>query len=204
MTAIPSKYYLRINTLKAERDAIIRSMIANGLNAEAHMHLSDAAFLHPPGIYGRNRWRYCGSEQVRSGSCSTRRTSLRSRSKTMPWTATGHEGNCGRRERKSCRVRGLPPERDEHPDVPTRGRSGDQDQQNGLAEHYGNPVVFEWTDPPPVATRYFDEPHSGSETGGDYCRPQLRARRQDEPYQPSNSESGSGYRIRPQHRKNRE
>ena len=47
MTAIPSKYYLRINTLKAERDAIIRSMIANGLNAEAHMHLSDAAFLHP-------------------------------------------------------------------------------------------------------------------------------------------------------------
>ncbi len=47
MTAIPSKYYLRINTLKAERDTIIRSMIANGLNAEAHMHLDDAAFLHP-------------------------------------------------------------------------------------------------------------------------------------------------------------
>ena len=47
MTAIPSKYYLRINTLKAERDMIIRSMIANGLNAEAHMHLNDAAFLHP-------------------------------------------------------------------------------------------------------------------------------------------------------------
>src|SRR5207245_3180514 len=47
MTAIPSKYYLRINTLKAERDTIIRSMIANGLNAEAHMHLNDAAFLHP-------------------------------------------------------------------------------------------------------------------------------------------------------------
>src|SRR3989449_6500162 len=47
MTAIPSKYYLRINTLKAERDTIIRSMIANGLNAEAHMHLNDAAFLCP-------------------------------------------------------------------------------------------------------------------------------------------------------------
>ena len=47
MTAIPSKYYLRINALKAERDAIIRSMIANGLNAEAHVHLDDAASLHP-------------------------------------------------------------------------------------------------------------------------------------------------------------
>src|SRR5947209_3752191 len=47
MTAIPSKYYLRINTLKAERDAIIRSMIANGLNGEAHVYLDDAAFLHP-------------------------------------------------------------------------------------------------------------------------------------------------------------
>jgi len=47
MTEIPSKYYLRINTLKAERDAIIRSMIANGLNGEAHVHLDDAAFLHP-------------------------------------------------------------------------------------------------------------------------------------------------------------
>src|SRR2546427_7863152 len=47
MTAIPSKYYFRVNTLKAERGAIIRSMIANGLSAEAHMHLDDAAFLHP-------------------------------------------------------------------------------------------------------------------------------------------------------------
>src|SRR5437879_9827131 len=47
MTAIPSKYYLRVNALKSERDSIIRSMIANGLNAEAHMHLNDAAFLHP-------------------------------------------------------------------------------------------------------------------------------------------------------------
>src|SRR5439155_24096756 len=45
MTAIPSKYYLRINTLKAERDAIIRSMIANDLNAEAYVHLDDAASL---------------------------------------------------------------------------------------------------------------------------------------------------------------
>ena len=47
MTAIPSKYYFRVNTLKAERGAIIRSMIANGLSAEAHVHLDDAAFLHP-------------------------------------------------------------------------------------------------------------------------------------------------------------
>src|SRR5437879_1627388 len=46
MTEIPSKYYLRINTLKAERDAIIRSMIANGLNGEAHVYLDDAALLH--------------------------------------------------------------------------------------------------------------------------------------------------------------
>jgi len=46
MTAMPSKYYLRINTLKAERDTIIRSMIASGLQAEAHMQLKDAAFLH--------------------------------------------------------------------------------------------------------------------------------------------------------------
>jgi 16S rRNA (cytosine967-C5)-methyltransferase len=47
MTALPSKYYLRINTLKAERDTIIRSMIASGLEAEAHTQLEDAAFLHP-------------------------------------------------------------------------------------------------------------------------------------------------------------
>jgi 16S rRNA (cytosine967-C5)-methyltransferase len=47
MTAMPSKYYLRINTLKAERDTIIRSMIASGLHAEAHTQLEDAAFLHP-------------------------------------------------------------------------------------------------------------------------------------------------------------
>ena len=47
MIAMPSKYYLRINTLKAERDTIIRSMTASGLNAEAHMELADAAFLRP-------------------------------------------------------------------------------------------------------------------------------------------------------------
>ena len=47
MTAMPSKYYLRINTLKAERDTVIRSMIASGLRAEAHMQLEDAAFLRP-------------------------------------------------------------------------------------------------------------------------------------------------------------
>jgi 16S rRNA (cytosine967-C5)-methyltransferase len=47
MTAFPSKYYLRINTLKAERDTIIRSMIASDLRAEAHTQLEDAVFLHP-------------------------------------------------------------------------------------------------------------------------------------------------------------
>jgi len=47
MTTMPSKYYLRTNTLKAERDTIIRSMIAIGLRAEAHMQLKDAAFLRP-------------------------------------------------------------------------------------------------------------------------------------------------------------
>jgi 16S rRNA C967 or C1407 C5-methylase (RsmB/RsmF family) len=47
MTALPSKYYLRINTLKAERDTSIRSMIASDLRAEAHPQLEDAAFLHP-------------------------------------------------------------------------------------------------------------------------------------------------------------
>ena len=47
MIAMPSKYYLRINTLKGERDTIIRSMIASGLHVEAHMQLEDAAFLRP-------------------------------------------------------------------------------------------------------------------------------------------------------------
>jgi len=47
MTATPSKYYFRINTLKAERDTIIRAMKASGLHAEADMQLADAAFLRP-------------------------------------------------------------------------------------------------------------------------------------------------------------
>ncbi len=47
MSVMPSKYYLRINTLKAERDTMIRSMIAGGLHAEAHMQLKDAVFLNP-------------------------------------------------------------------------------------------------------------------------------------------------------------
>jgi 16S rRNA C967 or C1407 C5-methylase (RsmB/RsmF family) len=47
MIAMPSKYYLRINTLKAERDTIVRSMIASDLRAEAHPQLEDATFLHP-------------------------------------------------------------------------------------------------------------------------------------------------------------
>jgi methyltransferase NSUN6 len=47
MFAVPSRYFFRINTLKARRDNIIQSMVANGLSAEAHMQLEDAAFLHP-------------------------------------------------------------------------------------------------------------------------------------------------------------
>jgi 16S rRNA (cytosine967-C5)-methyltransferase len=47
MFATPSQYYFRINTLKAERDTIIQSMLSNGLHAEANAQLEDAAFLHP-------------------------------------------------------------------------------------------------------------------------------------------------------------
>jgi len=47
MLAMPSKYYFRINTLKAERATIIQSMLSTGLDAEAHEQLEDAAFLHP-------------------------------------------------------------------------------------------------------------------------------------------------------------
>jgi 16S rRNA C967 or C1407 C5-methylase (RsmB/RsmF family) len=47
MSTAPSKYYFRINVLKAERDTIIRSMIATGLQAEPHVKLEDAGFLRP-------------------------------------------------------------------------------------------------------------------------------------------------------------
>jgi len=47
MLAMPSQYYFRINTLKAERDTIIQSMLSNGLHAEAYEQLEDAAFIHP-------------------------------------------------------------------------------------------------------------------------------------------------------------
>jgi 16S rRNA C967 or C1407 C5-methylase (RsmB/RsmF family) len=47
MLALPSRYYFRINTLKARRDDVIQSMMANGLHAEPHEQLEDAAFLHP-------------------------------------------------------------------------------------------------------------------------------------------------------------
>jgi 16S rRNA C967 or C1407 C5-methylase (RsmB/RsmF family) len=47
MQAMPSRYYFRINTLKASRDNVIQSMIANGLHAEHHKQLKDAGFLHP-------------------------------------------------------------------------------------------------------------------------------------------------------------
>ena len=47
MVALPKEYYFRINTIKAERDTIIQSMLSNGLHAEAHAQLNDAGFLHP-------------------------------------------------------------------------------------------------------------------------------------------------------------
>jgi len=47
MLAMPSKYYFRTNTLKAERDTIIQSMLSNGLHAGVHGQLEDAAFIHP-------------------------------------------------------------------------------------------------------------------------------------------------------------
>ena len=47
MLAMPSRYYFRINTLKAERDATIQSMMSTGLHVEAHERLEDAAFIHP-------------------------------------------------------------------------------------------------------------------------------------------------------------
>jgi len=47
MRAMPSRYYFRINTLKAERDIVIQSMNADGLQAEPHKQLKDAGFLHP-------------------------------------------------------------------------------------------------------------------------------------------------------------
>ena len=47
MVDLPSRYYFRINTLQEGRDNIIGSMRSNGLQAEPHEHLEDAAFLHP-------------------------------------------------------------------------------------------------------------------------------------------------------------
>jgi len=47
MLAMPSRYYFRINTLKTERDTIIKSMLSEGLHAEVHEQLKDAAFIHP-------------------------------------------------------------------------------------------------------------------------------------------------------------
>jgi 16S rRNA C967 or C1407 C5-methylase (RsmB/RsmF family) len=47
MAALPSRYFFRINTLKAERKSIVDSMISNGLQAEAYERLDDAAFLRP-------------------------------------------------------------------------------------------------------------------------------------------------------------
>ena len=49
MVAMPSRYYFRINTLKAERDTIIQSMAASSLHADPHHQLEDAAFLRPQG-----------------------------------------------------------------------------------------------------------------------------------------------------------
>jgi methyltransferase NSUN6 len=47
MQAMPSKYYFRINKLKTGRDSIIQTMMSEGLQAEPHEQLEDAAFLRP-------------------------------------------------------------------------------------------------------------------------------------------------------------
>jgi 16S rRNA C967 or C1407 C5-methylase (RsmB/RsmF family) len=47
MQAMPSRFYFRINTLKAERDVVIQSMITDGLHAEPHKQLTDVGFIHP-------------------------------------------------------------------------------------------------------------------------------------------------------------
>ena len=47
MRALPSRYYLRINALKASRDIVIRSMITEGLRIEPHEQLTDVGFIRP-------------------------------------------------------------------------------------------------------------------------------------------------------------
>jgi methyltransferase NSUN6 len=47
MAGLPSRYFFRINTLKAEREGIVSSMMSNGLQAETYERLDDAAFLRP-------------------------------------------------------------------------------------------------------------------------------------------------------------
>ena len=47
MVAMPSRYYFRINTLLGGRDNVIRLMRSNGLQAQPHEQLEDAAFLPP-------------------------------------------------------------------------------------------------------------------------------------------------------------
>ena len=47
MQTTPSRYYFRINTLKAERDVVIQSMITDHLRAEPHEQISDVGFIHP-------------------------------------------------------------------------------------------------------------------------------------------------------------
>ena len=45
MGAIPTRYYLRVNTLRTRRENLIRSMKAAGLEAQADESLDDAAYL---------------------------------------------------------------------------------------------------------------------------------------------------------------
>jgi len=47
MLAMPTRYYFRVNTLKASRDDIIKSMRSRGFRAEPHDSVRDAGFLRP-------------------------------------------------------------------------------------------------------------------------------------------------------------
>jgi 16S rRNA C967 or C1407 C5-methylase (RsmB/RsmF family) len=45
--AIPTRYYLRINTLKTDQESLVESMVSRGFDAHLDESLDDAAFLRP-------------------------------------------------------------------------------------------------------------------------------------------------------------
>ena len=45
--AFPSRYYLRVNTLKTNRENLVQSMVSNGLDARPDESLEDAVYLRP-------------------------------------------------------------------------------------------------------------------------------------------------------------